>query len=211
MNVSLLNECEPEDLPLCRSYVSVFFSPISTWVSSEAGTHPYPMLWAIGVLYDGRPDYLGCWPASGPKDLRWFAIAERLKACGVERIRFVIGPDPTAMQAAAAAHFRRGTWHCTALLASGTAIAPSVMDAVQPGHRPYIERALEVANPLSRRLKRLVARRGGFASPAAGAAVLRQSAERYVFSNWPESEVVPPPPLRAPAAATGSDLPAAAG
>lgn len=204
MNTSLISERGPEDLPLCRSYVCVFFNPISARVGSEAGSRREQRLWAIGVLYDGQPDYLGSWPACSPKDSQWLAIAENLQARGVERIRFVIGPDPTEMQAAVAAHLRSGNWHCTALPASGTTVAPSVIAALLPGHRPYIERAVDVATPLCTRLKRALARRGSFAGPAEVAALLRRSAERYIYANWPGPEVVPAPPLRALNANFGS-------
>ncbi|MFT7774801.1 transposase [Roseateles sp.] len=203
MNTSLISERDPEDQPLCRSYVSVLFNPISARVSGKADTHPMPMLWAIGVLYDGQPDYLGSWVASGPKDSQWLAIAEDLKARGVERIRFIIGPSPTEMQAAVTARCCTGNWHCTALPISRMAIAPSVIDALLPGHRPYIERVLEVATPLGARLKRALARHGSFASAAAAAALLRQSTKRYINAKWPEPETVPAPPLRAQHATTG--------
>ena len=92
------------------------------------------------------------------------------------------------MQAAMSAQCRKGNLDCTALAVSGVSgmgVSPSVIESLLPGHRPYVERVLEVAIPLSRRLKRAVARRGSFACSAAAAALLRQSAERFIHTNWP--------------------------
>lgn len=206
MNTPLISAPEPEGQPLCRSYVSVLFDAFPVQVSGEDGAYPKQMLWAVGVLSDGLPDYLGSWWPSGPTDLRWRSITDDFKARGIERIRFVIGPDPLEMNAAMAAHYRYGNWDCMVLPASGLIVEPSLIDSLLPGHRPYIERAIEIATPLSRRLKRAVARHGGFANPAAAAALLRQSSERYIYANWPEPPDLPTSRSPVPRSTAGSGL-----
>lgn len=197
MRTSLIHSADPSGPPLCRSYVAVLFNPISVQilpVGGAAAADSEPTLWALGVLADGMPDYLGSWQYSGPKVPRWLAVVDDLQTGGVERIRVVIGPDAADIQAAMAA------WHqscnrnseCTVLPASGLTVESAQIEALPPGHRTCIERAQEVAIPLGRYLGRAVARHGSFADPAAAKALLHLSAERYIRANWPEAPEVFP-------------------
>ncbi|HEV6963768.1 transposase [Roseateles sp.] len=195
MNTASIRPFKPFALPLCRSYVAVLFSPILVQLSPVGGAadaHPEPMLWALGILADGLPDFLGAWQFSGPKGPRWGAIVDDLKRRGVVRVRFVIGPDPVDIEAALLAQYGDGNRKpdCTVLPSSGPTVESAFVEGLLPGHRPYIDRAREVAIPLGRRLGRAVARHGGFVDPASAAALLYQSAERYIRANWPE----PPEP-----------------
>ncbi|MBI3348590.1 MAG: transposase [Burkholderiales bacterium] len=183
-------------LPLCRSYECVFFEGLTVPLDAAAGVRSVEMLLAVGILSDRLPHFLGCWPRAGADDVLWRAVAFDLHHRGVERIRFLLGPDSVEMTAVMARHFR----NVTALSASATAVDQALVDSVSPARR-CIERAQEVADQLTPYLKRVVARHGGFASPAAAAALLRERAERYVDANWPE-----PPPLRFPRATACSAL-----
>lgn len=186
MHHSLICAPEPLGIPLCRSYVAVFFSVISVQVDGESGLRPEQMLWAVGVLSDGLPDYLGSWhmPESTAP---WHQIADELKARGVERIRLVITPDPTDMPAALTAQFHGST----CLPNSHPMLSQAAIDSLLPGHRPYAVRAQEVSTHLSRRLHRAVSRHGTFQSPTAAEAFLSQSAKRFIHANWPEPPAQP--------------------
>lgn len=195
MNTASIRPFKPSALPSCRSYVAVLFSPILVQLSPVGGAadpRSEPMLWALGILADGLPDYLGAWQLSGPKGPGWGAIVDDLKRRGVVRVRFVIGPDPVDIEAALLAQYGDGNRKpdCTVLPSSGPTVESAFVEGLLPGHRPYIDRAREVAIPLGRRLGRAVARHGGFVDPASAAALLHQSAERYIRANWPE----PPEP-----------------
>lgn len=196
MNTPLTSAIAPESRPLCRSYMSVIFNALLVQMNGEADAHSEQMLWAVGVLPDGLPDYLGSWCPAGPKDFRWRSIADDLKARGIERIRFVIGPDPLEMNAAIPILYRYGGRDCTVLPALGLTAELSLIDSLMPRHRAHIERAIEVATPLSRHIKRVMVRHGRFADAAAAAARLRQSSERYIYANW--SVLSDPQTLRSP-------------
>jgi len=97
--------------------------------------------------------------------------------------------------------------YITALPASATLALPE-NESTLSGHRPYGKRALDVATSLSLRLKRAAARHGPFVDAAAAAAVLRRSAERYIYREWPEPSgavrvLNPPSSTVLAAAATG--------
>lgn len=183
MQSSLFRSSNQSDLPLCRSYVAILFNPISVQFSpiGGAGQHSVPMLCALGVLAGCLPDYLGSWQFSGSKGSLWHAIACDLQDRGVERLRIVIGPDPVEIEAAIAPRYRNNV----VLPASATLERPEIKSTLS-GHRPYIERALDVTTALSVRLKRAAARHGPFADAPAAAALLRRSAERYIYREWPE-------------------------
>jgi hypothetical protein len=51
------------------------------------------MAWAIGVLADGSYEYLGVWVGEGYGVDRQRPILADLKLRGVEKIRYVLGPD----------------------------------------------------------------------------------------------------------------------
>src|SRR5437870_1413344 len=93
MNISLIN-AESRFEVLCRSYVCAVFDVLKLQIQSDAGAHATQLLWAVGVLSDHRPHYLGAWHVHDPKDAWWRAIASDLQDRGVERLRIVIGPDP---------------------------------------------------------------------------------------------------------------------
>ena len=198
MNISAIGSAE-HALPLCRSYECVSFEDLTIPLDAAAGVRSVEMLWAIGILSDRLPHFLGCWPRAGAADVLWRSVAFDLHHRGVERIRLLLGPDTAEMTAAMARHFR----NVTVLSAFATAVDQALVDSVSPARR-CIEQAQEVADQLTSYLKRVMARHGGFASPAAAAALLRERAERYVDANWPE-----PPPLRSPRATACSALTAA--
>ena len=191
MNISLTN-AESVLGPLCRSYVCAAFDVLKLQVLSDSGLHVTHLIWAVGVLSNHRPHYLGTWHVQGANDAGWRAIAGDLRARGVERLRIVIGPDPVEMQAAMTPHYRDAS-----VLPASTPIAHPELASTLSGHRQYVERALEVTDSLALRLKRAAARHGPFADAAAAAALLRRSAEHCVSRDWPES-LEPVRALRSP-------------
>lgn len=191
MNISLVN-AESRFEALCRSYVCAAFHVLKLQIQCDAGAHAMQLLWAVGVLSDHRPHYLGAWHVQDPKDAWWRAIASDLHDRGIERLRIVIGPDPVEIPTAMAPRYR----YNTVLPAFATFAHPSI-ESTLSGHRKYVERALEVTNSLSLRLKRAAARHGPFANAAAAAALLRRAADRCITRDWPE----PSEPMRAPRAA----------
>ncbi len=196
MDISSIRPPEASGPTLCHAYVTVLFDTIPVLPTGDTGVHPEPMIWAVGILSDRLPDYLGAWPCSGPKDSLWLSIAEDLKSRGAERIRCAIGPDPLEIQAAFEAHYPHPHQHCTALPLSGRSVDPSWIEALPPGHRPHVERALEVGRLLGARLQRAVARHGRFAYPAAAAELLRSTADRFIYAHWPEPSALPLPTPR---------------
>lgn len=199
MKISLIN-AEPELGPLCRSYVCAAFDVLGLQIRSDAGVHAAQLLWAVGVMSDHRPHYLGAWRMHDPKDALWRGIASDLEDRGVERLSIVIGPDPVEIQAAMAPRYL----YNAVLQASATLAHPEI-ESTLSGHRKYVESALEITNSLSLRLKRVVVRRGPFADAAAAAALLRRSADRYITRDWPEPSV----PVRAPRSGASIALTAA--
>lgn|GEM_PF-2792171 len=191
MNSSLINAIEQAARPLCRSYVFTRFDALKVRVQGEAGEHAEPLRWAVGVLSDNAPDFLGCWRDTGPAAALWQHIADDLKVRGVERIRFAMGAEPPAIEAAMASRFR----DFTVLPLPSKPRDPSMLEALLPGHRPYFERAEDVVNGLAGRLRRAVARQGPFASFVEACAFLQQKADRYIDTAWPEPEA----PLYEPA------------
>lgn len=188
MNISLIN-AEPRIEALCRSYVCAVFEVLRLQIRTDTGVHATQLLWAVGVLSDRGPHYLGAWHVHDPKDAWWRAIAGDLQDRGVERLRIVIGPDPVEIQAAMAPRYRYNS-----VLPASAALAHPEIESTLSGHRQYVERALKVSSSLSLRLKRAVARHGPFANAAAAAALLCQSADRCISRDWPE----PSAPMRAP-------------
>ena len=199
MKVSLIN-AESELEPLCRSYVCAAFDVLGFRVHGDAGVRTVQLLWAVGVMSDHAPHFLGAWHVQEPKDACWRAGASDVQDRGVVRLRIVIGPDPVEIQAAMAPRYR----YNAVLPASATLNHPDVGSTLL-GHRGYVERAVEVSASLSPRLKRAVARHGPFVNAAAAAALLRRSAERYLSRAWPES----PEPARAVRASASLALSAA--
>jgi hypothetical protein len=187
MNISLIS-AESVLEPLCRSYVCAVFRMVKLKIQSDAGVHATQLLWAVGVLSDHTPHYLGAWHVCEPKDAWWRAVVGDLEDRGVERLRIAIGPDPAEMQAAMAPRYR----YNAVLPAFGVLSHPEIESSLS-GHRQYLERALEVAAPLRLRLKRSAARHGPFANPVAAAKLLRRSADRYLHRGWPQ----PNAPMRA--------------
>lgn len=188
MNTSLIN-AESRFEGLCRSYVCAVFDVLALQIQSGAGVHATRLLWAVGVLSNYSPHYLGAWHVNDPKDAWWRAIASDLQDRGVERLRIVIGPDPVEIHAAMAPRYR----YNAVLPVSGT-LAHLEIESTLSSHREYVERALEAFSSLSPRLKRAAARHGPFANTAAAAALLRRSADRRIARDWPERSA----PMRAP-------------
>ncbi|KQV52833.1 hypothetical protein ASC95_08490 [Pelomonas sp. Root1217] len=195
MNISPIN-AESQREPLCRSYVCAVFDVLRLQIQSEAGPRPVQLLWAVGVLSDHLPHYLGTWLLHDPEGA-WRAIADDLHDRGIDRLRIVFAPDPVEAQADLARHYRNLTVLPTPVEA--------VIDSTLSGHGQYMKRALEVANPLSLRLKRAVARHGPFAEAAAAAELLRRSASSYIYASWTD-HLEPPMRVRC---ATASWPPAA--
>ena len=200
MNNLLTSATDPQGLPLCRSYVCAAFDVLKLQIQSDAGVHATQLLWAVGVLSNHMPHYLGAWHVHDPRDAWWRAIVSDLQDRGVTQMRIVIGPDPVEIQAAMSPRYR----YNAALPASAT-LAHLDIESTLSGHRPYLERALEVTTSLSRRLKRVAARHGPFANAAAAAALLRRSADRNICRDWSG----PSAPLRALRATASMTLTAA--
>lgn len=170
---------ELRGLPLCRSYVCVFFDEYTLRACGQADVRSEQLRWAAGVLPDGSAQFLGCWYRSDLMVTAWRSIADDLHSRGVERLRFILGAQ---IKAAMAAHYR----DAVVLPTSGETVDQTAMDSVLPGHRRYLEIAHEVASQLKRRFSRAAARQGSFADPGAAAALLRRTAERYIAANWPD-------------------------
>ena len=198
MNISSVNVLT-ETEALCRSYVCVTFEALELQIQSGT-VHVMALVWAAGILSDHRPHYLGAWLVPAPKDAGWRAIASNLHDRGVERLRIVIGPDPMEIEAAMAPRFRFST-----VLPASSTHAYRSLHSTLPGHRQYVDRAMEVSHSVGQRLKRVAARHGPFPSAAAAAALLRRSAERCIALEWPE----PIEPVRAPRSAAATPMTAA--
>jgi hypothetical protein len=200
MKMSPINadsECEP----LCRSYVCAVFDVLRLRIQDEAGPRYAQLFWAVGVLSNKTPHYLGAWFARDPKDAQWHAMAGDLHDRGIERLRIALTPDPVRTQAALAPCYRNLT-----VLPVPASVDDPAIDPTLSGHRQYIERALVTSGPLRLRLKRALARHGPFVDIAAAAALVRRSADRYLYTHWPEP---PGPPIRIPRAALSRTLAAA--
>jgi len=180
MNISPIS-AESEHGPLCRSYVCAAFDPLRFQVESDAGVRDSLLVWAVGVLSDQRPHFLGSWYRQDPKDAWWRGIATDLHDRGVERLRIVIGADPVETQAAMTPFYSH-----TTVLPALAALEHSEVESILCGHRAYVERTLDVAHALSLRLKRAVARNGVFADAEVAAALLHRTADRYIYREWPE-------------------------
>jgi len=178
MNISQIN-AESRFEVLCRSYVCAVFEVLECQIQSDANVQTTPLLWAVGVLSNCRPHYLGAWHVHGSRDAGWRAIASDLQDRGVERLRIVVGPDPIEIQGAMGPCYR----DCAVLPASAALAHPSI-ESTLAGHRQYVERALVVASSMSLHLKRAADRHGPFADAAAAAALLRLSAERCICRDW---------------------------
>lgn len=180
MNNSPIDATGRRDLPLCRSHVCVALRASSLQVQSKAEAGTGQMGWALSILSNGQLHYLGSWwlldqPAC------WQHIADDLNRRGIERLRFAIAPDPVELEAALAPLYSG----VTVLPAFGKVLDQTLIDALHPGHRHYIERAHRVSTQLELRLKRAAARHGTFANAAAASALLRRSAERYIDTTRP--------------------------
>lgn len=180
MNVSLIN-AESALEPLCRSYICAAFDVLRFQVLGDGGVRPMQLLWAVGVMSDHGPHFLGAWQVQEPKDAWWRAIAGDVHDRGIERLRIVIGPDPIEIQAAMAPCYRD-----TVVLPACAVLAHFAVDPTLFGHRHYVERAVGVVAALGPRLKRALVRHGPCANAAAAASLMRRSAERYIGRAWPE-------------------------
>jgi hypothetical protein len=178
MNDPLITGTEPH--PLCRSYVCIVFGAASPQCDGDSGTVAEQVCWAVGVLSDGQPHYLGSWQLRDQAD-DWTRIAHDLLVRGIERLRFVVGPDPAGIDAAMTPLYSG----VTVLPAFGKVLDQALIDSLHPGHRPYFERAHEVTARLDQRFKRAIARHGAFASADAACALLRRCAERYLAATRP--------------------------
>ncbi|HEY0953513.1 MAG TPA: hypothetical protein VGE36_02060 [Roseateles sp.] len=181
-----------ESRPLCRSYVCAVFGTLSFKLQGDPWTRAEQLSWALGILLDGQPHYLGSWQLLDQPTC-WSCIAHDLHVRGIERLRFVVGPAPAEIGATLLS-LHTGV---TVLPPFGKFLDQCLIDSLHPGHRPYIERAHEVSTQMDRRFKRAVARYGAFSSADAASALLRRSAERYLATNRPAQAESPPPTRRA--------------
>lgn len=85
-------------LPLCRNYLLVHFQAISIPVQEQGATGEVATHWGLGVLADGQREVVGAWIKPSSDELASIAVFEDLRLRGVERIRFVVGIDPTRSQ-----------------------------------------------------------------------------------------------------------------
>lgn len=167
---------------LCRSYVCVDIDALSFRSHHKSEVRSERMSWAVGILSDYSPEFLGSWHLPDREEVPWRSIADDLNRRGLERLRFILGASPDQIKAAMAAHYR----DAVVLPTSGETVDQTAMDSVLPGHRRYLEIAHEVACQLKRRFSRAAARQGSFADAGAAAALLRRTAERYIAANWPD-------------------------
>jgi len=89
-----------QSLPLCRHYFLAAFSSLSTQVREQGGSTGLLVHWAFGALADGQFEVMGVWPAPVSGASAWQAIHGDLTTRGVERIRFVVIPEPAGLNAA---------------------------------------------------------------------------------------------------------------
>lgn len=84
---------------LCRSYLMTHFAtqPIDARVGATA--IPWSVIWGRGTRSDGQRELLGAWLPSNDSVTTWRSIFGDLAARGVERIRFVVSAEASAVQA----------------------------------------------------------------------------------------------------------------
>jgi hypothetical protein len=109
-------------------------------------------------------------------------VAHELRARGVERLQYVLVPDPADMEAAFGALYR----DVRVLHAVGLSLSGDVIDSVPSGHRRHLLRAQEAGMQLGQRLRRAVAAHGAFSSSHAAQAFIGRTAERYLDGGLPK-------------------------
>ena len=171
--------------PVCRSYVCVAFGSTDLKDRVEARGTRWRRAWAVGVLSDGSAHYMGSWQLPDPPHVSWSGIAADLHVLGVERVRIVLTKHTAVVSAAMTRAFPG------VMVLSMSAKGAATSAAVSPGHRGYVERALELVAQLDRCLRRAAVRHASCADPAAAASLVRRSAERCFLAARRHPAAVP--------------------
>lgn len=176
---------DPGISPVCRSYVCVALGSTDLKNRREARVTRWRLVWAVGVLSDGSAHYMGSWQLPEPPHACWSGIAADLHVLGVERVRIVLTNDTAVVSTAMTRAFPG-----VMVLATSAKCAASSA-SFSPGHRSYIERALELVAQLDHCLRRAAVRYASCADPAAAASLVRRSAERCLLAARRRPAAVP--------------------
>ncbi|MBE0546400.1 MAG: transposase [Rubrivivax sp.] len=127
---TLANAIKWQTRPLCCQYLVLHFEALSVPVGEEGAAHDRTVHWPVGVLADGQCELLGAWfdPVSGATG--WEEVFEDLKVRGVEKIRFVVGDEPSEVSEGAQA----AQLDTTVLPSAGRLLRQSLAQ-VAPRHR----------------------------------------------------------------------------
>lgn len=168
---------------LCRRYLFAVLVDVPMPVNGAVGTRDRVVRWGIGALSSGELEFLGAWPGTDSGTQCWQAIADDLRARGVESIRFLAGSNPVCIERgmrwsfpdvkvllAAADCLRQGGEGLAGL--SVEFASPSTW---VPRHYRIVRRTIEAANQWAQRLNCAVVRQGGFFSLAAATAFAREA------------------------------------
>ena len=178
---------DPGISPVCRSYVCVAFGSTDFTNRLEARVTRWRRAWAVGVLSDGSAHYMGSWQLTQPPHASWRGIAAELHVLGVERVRIVL-TNNTAVVSTAMMRAFPGVMVLSTAAKGATSSA-----SVNPGHRCYVERALELVAQLDHCLRRAAVRHASCADPAVAASLVRRSAERCLLAARRHPAAVPSP------------------
>lgn len=174
MGIYFVHPAEQPEGVLCRSYLCMNSCWTQVQMHSNAGVRTERVRWALGVLADGLPEYLGSWVALGADG--WPLIAAELSSRGVERIGLVLGAEAEASSALSAC----------GIVCPGGCGDEAALASLVAARGAYVDRAREVSALLGERLKRAAARHGAFRDVADVQAFLARSAERFIAAEWPE-------------------------
>lgn len=176
MNKPQVEPAEAMAPPLCTSYVCLAFRVSEQGLRAESNLRSSHMCWAVGILSSGEPHYVGSWARSEPAAFCWSCVGSELRDRGVKRLRLVLSPDPSPMEAAIAPLYPG----VTVLPVVGRALDRTALAVLHPEHRRYVEHAHGLMHFLDARLKRAVARRPGFSLVATRVGWLRRWVERQL-------------------------------
>lgn len=164
--------------PLCCNYLLAHFAaqPIQALVGGVACSRD--LTWVLGALRDGQREVLGVWLHSIEDVLHSQAVFHDLSVRGVERIRFVVGADANALQAA-----QPDATVLTLNPQQGSANfePPSTLSTRL---RRIVKSAQEQAGLMQDELGRLIRRHGPFESAGAASGFLERSLERMDRRFW---------------------------
>lgn len=162
--------------PLCCSYVYVHFNRLPVSVQHGCDAFRAVQHWGFGTLEDGQWEVFGLRPTSDVGVAAWRGFANQLRSRGVERMRVVVGADSGGIAAAIQRWFPGAISLPDSV--RGRLIAPDQSEyflAVPGWHQRLHRQANDLANRLSHRLERAVARHGRFRTVAA--------ASKFVFDR----------------------------